>query len=362
MGFSNINTIEDFASAVSSEIRNYLPDEYRAANISVKEVIKANDTRRLSVEVRLPDEDTVPTVYMEGYYDRFKAGESFESIVRDAAESRVNNSVMYNQGERIKDILMDFEKSKNHLIIEIGNTEWNKERINGSVSRQIGEFTETYRVAIESEMGQGSVIVDEALRNFWGKSEEEIHDAAVFASELRTPTLSTMEDKLFGTLKNRSITNLFENTGSYKLRTEFPMLVLTTGDDIYGAALMLREDILKKAADIIDESFYILPSSKHEVLLVPESTGMDPEDLAEMVRCVNEEEVMPEERLSDHVHFYDRDMRLLRNMHDGSIITANNLDTLDFGKQLIAKHIVNNAISAGDMNHDSVRKPRKRSR
>lgn len=359
MGFSNINTIEDFAFAVSSEIRKYLPDEYRAANISVKEVMKANDTRRLSVEVRLPDEDTVPTIYMEEYYDRFKAGESFESIVQDAAESRVRNAVRGGQAEKIKGLLMDFEKAKNYLVIELGNTEWNKARINSSVSRQIGEFTETYRVAVESEMGMGSVKVDESLRKIWGKSEEEIHDAAVFASELRKPILCTMEDMIMS-CHGRPVTNMFDHPEP-GFASQVPMLGLKTEDSIYGAALMLRADILEKAAFIMDESFYILPSSIHEVLLVPESAA-DPEELAEMVRCVNDEQVLPEEQLSDHVHFYDRDKRILKNMHDGSIITANNLDTLDFGKRMIAKHIISSTTPAGDMNHNIEKKPKRRSR
>ena len=359
MGFNNIDTIEEFASAVSSEIKNYLPEEYSAADISVKEIIKANDTRRLSINIKLPDEDTVPTVYMEEYYERFKAGESFESIVQDAADSRVMYAVREKQGDKIKDVLMDFEKAKNNLVIELGSTEWNKERISSCVNRQVGEFTETYRVAFDSEMGQGSVKVDEALRNFWGKSEEEIHDAAVFASELRNPTLCTMEDMLFHSFGG-SVTNLFESPEA-GLGREIPMLILTTEDKIYGSALMLREDILSKAASILDDSFYILPSSIHEVLLIPESAGMDPEELEHMVRSVNEAEVLPEERLSDHVHFYDQEMRMLRNMHDGSFITKDKLDRLDSGKRMIARYLVDKWTSDGDMNNPA-KKPKKRSR
>ena len=51
--------------------------------------------------------------------------------------------------------------------------------------------------------------------------------------------------------------------------------------------------------------YYVLPSSVHEVLIVPQSAGMDPEELTDMVNTVNEGCVMQDEILSDHVYQYD---------------------------------------------------------
>ena len=51
--------------------------------------------------------------------------------------------------------------------------------------------------------------------------------------------------------------------------------------------------------------FYVLPSSVHEVLVVPKRADMDVKDLEHMVQEVNATQVAVEEQLSDHVYMYD---------------------------------------------------------
>ena len=51
--------------------------------------------------------------------------------------------------------------------------------------------------------------------------------------------------------------------------------------------------------------FFILPSSIHELLVVPKQDGMDYSSLEAMVQEVNATQVAPEEKLSDHVYEYD---------------------------------------------------------
>ena len=51
--------------------------------------------------------------------------------------------------------------------------------------------------------------------------------------------------------------------------------------------------------------FFILPSSIHELLVVPKQDGMELSDLEAMVQEVNATQVAPEEKLSDHVYEYD---------------------------------------------------------
>ena len=46
----------------------------------------------------------------------------------------------------------------------------------------------------------------------------------------------------------------------------------------------------------------VLPSSIHEMLLIPNTGGFSEAELSEMVKSVNETEVIPEERLTDRVY------------------------------------------------------------
>ena len=53
---------------------------------------------------------------------------------------------------------------------------------------------------------------------------------------------------------------------------------------------------------------YILPSSIHEVIAISADIG-DPESLAALVAEVNMNEVSLDERLSNQVYHYDKDIR-----------------------------------------------------
>ena len=73
---------------------------------------------------------------------------------------------------------------------------------------------------------------------------------------------------------------------------------------INGAAAILNDTARQEIAEKLGD-FYVLPSSIHEVMIVPKSTGRSLEELELMVRSVNSSEVEPDEVLSDHVYEYD---------------------------------------------------------
>lgn len=71
---------------------------------------------------------------------------------------------------------------------------------------------------------------------------------------------------------------------------------------------MATPEIFDHFSTKLEMNFYILPSSIHETILIPDdSTKMvDYKHLKEMVKEVNETQVDEVERLSDHVYYYDR--------------------------------------------------------
>ena len=91
------------------------------------------------------------------------------------------------------------------------------------------------------------------------------------------------------------------------------MYCLTNGDKMNGAGLILQGDLMQQIGEIVGGDFYILPSSCHEVLVIPESMGMEVKELSAMVQQVNETEVSTEDRLSDHVRHYDSKEAVMEN-------------------------------------------------
>ena len=62
---------------------------------------------------------------------------------------------------------------------------------------------------------------------------------------------------------------------------------------------------MEEAAKRLGEDFYVLPSSIHEVILIPDTPDVSALELQGIVQSVNVEQVAPEERLSDHIYHYD---------------------------------------------------------
>lgn len=130
-----------------------------------------------------------------------------------------------------------------------------------------------------------------------GVSLEELEELA--AQE----TPKEMPPKLLG------IEQLLEEVSEEEkmgLTPKLPMYVLTNEQHIFGAACILYPGLLEGIAAAFSSDFYILPSSVHECILIPETADTSREELAKIVKEINEKQVPPEEILSDRVYVYRR--------------------------------------------------------
>ena len=90
-----------------------------------------------------------------------------------------------------------------------------------------------------------------------------------------------------------------------------PMYVVSNRTKCDGAAVILYKDVLDRICDVVhDSTYYILPSSRHEVLAIPQSFGKDVAALQRMVHEVNATQVPPEDLLSESVYIYHRGQEL----------------------------------------------------
>lgn len=94
------------------------------------------------------------------------------------------------------------------------------------------------------------------------------------------------------------------------------MLCLTNSRKQFGASLILHNDILRRAGEVLGSNYFVLPSSIHETILVPDIEGSDAQGLCLMVKEINEGKVEACEQLSDKVQYYDRETGVLENALD----------------------------------------------
>lgn len=86
-----------------------------------------------------------------------------------------------------------------------------------------------------------------------------------------------------------------------------PMYVLTNEHKFHGAGCILYSNFLKKIADEWGCDICIILSSIHETILIPMYMSRGCEEMAQMIREVNQTQLEPEEILSDHAYQFCRE-------------------------------------------------------
>lgn len=134
---------------------------------------------------------------------------------------------------------------------------------------------------------------------FNGISFEELDEAAKKNTEKSGFSVRTMSEvmcELMGV-----------NVGQEIEEPDGPqMYILTNTRKLHGANIMLYKEYLEIAAEKMNGDFYIIPSSIHELIAVPVSAqGL--EELREMVKAANDNQLTPEEILGYEVYRYNRE-------------------------------------------------------
>ena len=165
-----------------------------------------------------------------------------------------------------------------------------------------------YSVALENDV-QGTLIVTKEHMELLGITEEELRRAAESNCQRYQPVkIRCMQDLLY---------DLGRKVGVEICQTKecYPyMFVLTNIKGLFGAVSMTFDVELECFAKRIGKGFYILPSSVHEVILVPENKDFCVEYFASMVREINETQLDPTEVLSDSIYYYDKETLTLRRV------------------------------------------------
>lgn len=111
------------------------------------------------------------------------------------------------------------------------------------------------------------------------------------------PKLCSIQDMLFGSVTGHDAENYLFSGNT----PEDPLLVLTTEDGRLGASALLYPGMQEQIGKIVGGDYFVLPSSVHEVLILPDNGEQTPSELARMVKEINENEVSPQDRLCNRV-------------------------------------------------------------
>ena len=162
-----------------------------------------------------------------------------------------------------------------------------------------------YYIRAESEDGEMIMIIwiDQTLLTEWDIDLQTLETQSVKNLIKDRYTIQSINDIL-----NRS----FDGNIVPDSPMDCPLYVLTNQRAFFGAAGILDKGIISAFADNVGHDLFILPSSRHEVLLFPDLGDVAAGGLDGIVKEVNSSAVEPCDRLSDYVYYYDREMDEIR--------------------------------------------------
>lgn len=242
---------KEFYEYVKDNVKEYLPESYKDAEIKLQEVEKNNGLKLTGITIPNGDQRVVPTVYLDSLYQEYINGKDVDSCVGDVADMRIEaqgKAEFFDMG--VPDIF-DYEKMKEKLQVRICDKEWNTDRLADKVVTEHGDFAAYYAVNLE-ENGEGisSIPVTVSLMNEWGVSAEQIQADAMTADRKRGVTLMDMNEIIKSMIFGEEPENLLNEKMDMEAM-EKPMFCLTNKAKMNGASLLLQEDIRKQIGVII---------------------------------------------------------------------------------------------------------------
>lgn len=308
---------EIFKKVIMEKLPNYLPEEIKAMEMKVNTVNKVNVTLdsinfidRSQGEVSL-----APNLYINEMYRHYQDCMDVEEVLKRGAEFVVNgfnNRPDNLSGQSVTDAINSSE-AKNNIIFQLINTVQNERLLKTVPNRQYLDMSIIYRWVVNADdSGIQSVIVTNSLTEQLDLSEEELFRLATVNTERLLPTTVTPMTEVMKKLRSQDgmpeeMVEMMLDSQLEDIPDEQMQWVISNDRGINGAIGMLYEDNLHKLAKKLDSDLYILPSSIHEVLAM-KATG-DPYELAQMVSEINSTQVQLEERLSNNVYHYDKNLR-----------------------------------------------------
>ena len=300
-----IKTMDVFATTIKVAVETALGIGY---SVEIHEVLKNNDTRLTGLTIRGGASNVAPTIYLEGFFAKYKEGTTMTVICNNIIETYEAHKVNCNFDASS---VTDFERAKKQICYKLINAERNSELLADAPHKIVcDDLAVIFYILVSQDFeGTATITIRNNMMNIWGVDTDILFALALdntqrlFRGSVKSMA-SVMMDMFSDRLDDEDAKEFYDMVVSEE--DMIPMYVCTNLAKVNGAGVILYKDLLKEFADRIGADFYILPSSIHETLLIPVVDNMELDYLTSMVREVNATQVAPEEQLSDNVYIYRR--------------------------------------------------------
>ena len=287
---------KEFVEKVAENLKAVMPDSMQDIVVTTRQVEKLQGESYYGISVQPKQSNIGVSLDLNGVFEKVEEGMSF-GVALQSIGVKVSEALSNHPDIHLSE-LMNYEAMKEKLMVQVVPTAGNETMLTGTPHVNHEDMSMIYRFVMDSnEHGIASILVTNEMLENYGISAEKLHaDAMKNAPEHFPFSVRSMQEVL---------AEMMGIEPDMMPMEEIPMYVATCNQGVNGAGCIFYPEFMEQASERLSGDFFILPSSVHEVLLLPERGDMSFRELEEMVQSVNEEEVAPKDRLSGTVYHYD---------------------------------------------------------
>ena len=300
---------EEQIKAYQQRVCDILMDDYfppsEEITITPERVRKNNNFIKHGIVIRTNDSSVAPTFYVDDFLETHEPEAAAEAIYRAYQANRQEAAEL---NENRISMLFDFEQCKDKICYRLMNSARNADIMDKCPTIQIApDLIMAFYLQVQDN---ATCLIKNELAQMWGITEDVEKTLFSYADQ-NTPRLHPARLQTMAAIMREMIPE--------KLRDEMeidtlspPMYILSNDQRVSGACTVLYRNgqQLKDSLKVVQEQyevdeFYIIPSSIHEVILVPALPDITKEELQSMCQTVNETQVPYDEFLSDNIFAYN---------------------------------------------------------
>jgi len=284
--------------------------EFEGYDFKVEKIVKNNDYTYDGVCIRSEKGEIFPVVPLKLLEEKYKEEKNMEPLVETFRKS-INSELKMNFW-----FIMEYENVRDSIMLRVVNYDMNRGFLETVPHRRYLDLAVAYMVEIPDKEDMNKVynaMVSDKLMAEWGITEEELYETARKNYFAKRPTV----------IKDMR-TVLLELMGIDVDDEEFPeddrepnMYVMSNSNNKHGAVAILDIDTIRRLAGRLGRNLYLLPSSTHELVIIPEYEEADEKTFLALIRDTNENVICRMEWLSHNMYYYDRACNMIKVITEG---------------------------------------------
>lgn len=301
---------EEFINTIKDTIKDYLPENYRDAEVNILESRKLN-TNYTGLTVTREGDPLAPTINLNNLFDSYSKHpeHSIAEVMQEVASVIQHTPETFDIGR-----IMDYDRVKNNLFIRLSAAEKNADVLEHAPHIAKEDLAITFHIMLDqSDKGTATTMINDNMMEAYGIDLNQLYQDAL----LNSPVICPAQIENMGEALSRMMVEDMKSAGAppeliqdmekdlEESNKNNPMTIITNDRLVDGASAIFYPGVMDLVGERMKGDYFILPSSVHETLVVPDDGRVSLQELTDMVKEVNMTQVNPEDQLTDQVYHYD---------------------------------------------------------